>query len=95
MPQSSRSSESPKSDDVIHVDGPLASAGVKTHYSAPSTADSFSQTFALGTSITLGASAGRDSAASESPSYGATSAPTDFTSCLSVTDGSCSPSLNA
>ncbi|MFL6158407.1 MAG: beta strand repeat-containing protein [Marmoricola sp.] len=76
---------------TTHVDGPLASAGVKTHYSAPSTSDSFSHTFAVGTSITLGASAGRDQAASESATPSATTAPTDFTSCLSITDGTCSP----
>ena len=74
-----------------HVDGPLASAGVKTNYSAPSESDSFSHSFALGTSITLGASAGRDPAATETPNLGATSAPKTFSTCLSITDGTCSP----
>ncbi|MCZ4499513.1 MAG: Fibronectin type domain protein [Marmoricola sp.] len=74
-----------------HVDGPLASAGVKTHYTAPTTADSFSHTFALGTSITLGASAGRDQSSPEVTTPTATTAPTEFSSCLSITDATCSP----
>jgi hypothetical protein len=80
---------------TTHVDGPLASAGVKTHYSAPSTSDSFSHTFALGTSITLGASAGRDRVSPEVATPTTTTAPTDFTSCLSITDGTCSPNTAA
>ncbi|MCX6396892.1 MAG: hypothetical protein NTV23_10440 [Propionibacteriales bacterium] len=74
-----------------HVDGPLASAGVKTNYSAPSESDSFTHSFSLGTSITLSASAGRDAAATEVPNLGATTAPKAFSSCLSITDGTCSP----
>lgn len=74
-----------------HVDGPIASAGVKTNYSAPTESDSFSHAFALGTSITLGASAGRDAASTETPNLGVTSAPKAFSSCLSITDGTCSP----
>ncbi|MET3962075.1 hypothetical protein ABIE44_002009 [Marmoricola sp. OAE513] len=76
---------------TTHVDGPIASAGVKVNYSAPTESDSYSHAFALGTSITLGGSAGRDAAATETPNLGSTTAPKTFSTCLSITDGTCSP----
>lgn len=80
---------------TTHVDGPLASAGVKTNYSAPSEADSFSHNFNLSSSITLGASAGRDQTAADSATPVATTAPKTFSTCLSITDGTCSPNTAA
>jgi hypothetical protein len=76
---------------TTHVDGPLASAGTKINYTAPSTSDSYSHALAVGTSITLGTSAGRDRPATETGGPTTDSAPTSFQSCMSITDGSCSP----
>ncbi len=76
---------------TTHVDAPLASAGVNVNYSAPSDADSYTHTFSLGSSITLSTGAGRDQVAPEVTTPTSTSAPQSFTSCLSVSDGSCSP----
>lgn len=76
---------------TTHVDGPLASAGVNTNYSAPSQADSFTHSFALGTSITLSTEAGRDRVAPEVATPTTTTAPQQFSSCMSISDGTCSP----
>jgi hypothetical protein len=77
--------------NTTHVDSPLASAGVNVNYTAPSTSDSYTHTFALTTAATLSTSAGRDYTSTSSPLLATPSAPTSFQSCLSVSDGSCSP----
>lgn len=80
-----------------HVDGPLASAGVLTNYTAPSTSDSFTHSFAVGTTITIGGSAGRDRPIGEVGNAApiVSSAPTAFKTCLSISDGTCSPNTAA
>jgi hypothetical protein len=80
-----------------HVVGPLASAGVKTTYSAPSTSDSYTHAFAVGTTITIGGSAGRDRPVGEVGNLVpiVSSAPTAFSTCLSISDGTCSPNSAA
>ncbi|MGO4257148.1 beta strand repeat-containing protein [Marmoricola sp. RAF53] len=73
-----------------HVDGPLASAGVKVNYSAPSTSDSYSHTFGVST-LSLGTVVGKDRPAVGTTPARTFSAPTAATSCLSISDGTCSP----
>jgi hypothetical protein len=80
---------------TTHVHGPLASAGVNTNYSAPSTSDSFTHSFGVGTTITLSASAGRDRTTPEVATPIVSSAPTAFASCLSISDGTCAANTAA
>jgi len=75
---------------ATHVDSPLASAGVNVNYTGAEPSDSFGYKLALG-SIGLGTTIGNDRPAVGSTPARVFSAPTAATSCLSISDASCSP----
>src|SRR5689334_11654125 len=76
---------------ATHVDSPLASAGVNVNYTGAQTSDSFSYKFGVGTSLSLGTAVGLDRAPVGSTPARVFSAPTAASSCLSISDGTCSP----
>ncbi|RNL75495.1 hypothetical protein EFL95_19005 [Nocardioides marmorisolisilvae] len=76
---------------ATHVDAPLASAGVNVNYTGAQTSDSFGYKFAVGSSLSLGTAVGTDRPAVGSTPARVFSAPTAATSCLSISDGTCSP----
>jgi hypothetical protein len=75
---------------ATHVDSPLASAGVNVNYTGAQASDSFGYKFGI-SSLSLGTVVGNDRPAVGSTPARVFSAPTAATSCLSITDGTCSP----